>query len=82
MNIIRAVNDRNQLFENIVVADKIDNKRLNWLIEVRLKFNEMIKNINNAVFAVINEILINEEWNRIKKENFKIFDYFYNLKNV
>ena len=81
-NIIRVVNDRNQLFKNIVVVDKINNKRSNRLIEVRLKFNKIIKNVNNAVFAATNEISINEKWNRIKKENFETFNYFYNSKNV
>ena len=47
-NIIRAVNDRNQLFENIIVADKIDNKRSNRLTKVHLKFNEMIKDVDSA----------------------------------
>ena len=81
-NIIRAVNDRNQLFENIVVADKINNKRSNRLTEVRLKFNEMIKNVNSAVFAAAKEISTDEKWNRIEKKNFETFDHFYNSKNV
>ena len=60
-NIIRAVNDRNQLFKNIVVVDKIDDKRLNRLAEVRLKFNEMIKDVNSAVFAAAKEISTDEK---------------------
>ena len=70
------------MFEDIVVADKIDNKRLNRLTEVRLKFNEMIRDVNSAVFAAAKKMLIDEEWNRIEKENFEIFDYFYNSKNA
>ena len=81
-NIIRVVNDRNQLFKNIVVVDKIDNKRLNRLTEVRLKFNEMIKNVNSAVFAAAKEISTDEKWNRIEKKNFETFNHFYNSKNV
>ena len=81
-NITRAVNDRNQLFENIVVVDKIDDKRLNWLTEIRLKFNEIIKNVDNAVFAAAKEISTDEKWNRIEKENFETFNHFYNSKNV
>ena len=81
-NVIRVINDRNQRIENIVVVDKIDNKRLNQLTKVRLKFNELIKNVNNVIFVAANEISINEDWNRIKKEDFKIFDHFYNSKNV
>ena len=70
------------MFKNIVVPDKINNKRLNRLTEVRLKFNKMIKDVNNAFFAATNEILINEKWNCIEKKNFETFDYFYNSKNV
>ena len=81
-NVARAVNDRNQQIENIVVVDRIDNKRSNRLTEVRLEFNELIKDVNNVVFVAINEILINEDWNRIEKENFEIFDHFYNSENV
>ena len=55
---------------------------MNRLIKIRLKFNEMIKNINNAIFVAANEILINEKWNCIEKENFETFDYFYNSKNA
>ena len=60
-NIIRAVNDRNQLFKNIVVADKIDDKKSNRLAEVCLKFNEMIKDADNAVFVAIKEISTDEK---------------------
>ena len=42
----------------------------------------MIKDVNSAVFATAKEILINEEWNRIEKENFETFDHFYNSKNA
>ena len=52
------------------------------MTKVRFEFNELIKDINNAVFAATNEILINKNCNRIEKENFKIFDRFYNSKNV
>ena len=55
---------------------------MNQLTEIRWKFNEMIRDVNSAVFAAANEILINEKWDRIEKENFEIFDYFYNSKNV
>ena len=55
---------------------------MNRLAEVRLKFNEMIKNVDNAVFAAAKEILINEKWDRIEKENFETFNHFYNSKNV
>ena len=81
-NIVRAVNDRNQLFENIVVADKINNKRSNRLTEVCLKLNKMIKNADSAVFAAAKKILIDEKWNRIEKKNFETFDHFYNSKNT
>ena len=81
-NIIRAVNDRNQLFKNIVVADKINDKRSNRLTEVRLKFNKIIKDVNSAVFATAKEILIDEKWNRIEKKDFETFDHFYNSKNA
>ena len=81
-NAARAVNDRNWQIENIVVIDKIDNKWLNRLTKICFKFNELIKNVNNVVFVAANEISINEDWNRIKKENFEIFDYFYNSENV
>ena len=81
-NVARVINDRNQRIKNIVVVDKIDNKRSDRLTEVRFEFNELIKNVNNVVFIAINEISINENWNRIKKKNFEIFDYFYNLKDV
>ena len=81
-DITRVVNDRNQLSENIVVVDKIDNKRLNRLTEVHLKFNEMIRNVNSTVFVAANEISIDEEWDRIDEKNFEIFDHFYNSKNV
>ena len=81
-NAARAVNDRNQQIKNIVVIDRIDNKRSNRLTKVRLEFNELIKDVNNAVFVATNEILINENWNRIEKEDFKIFDHFYNSKDV
>ena len=70
------------MFKNIVIVDKIDNKRLNRLTEVRLKFNEMIKNVNSAVFAAAKKILIDEEWDRIEKKNFETLNYFYNSKNV
>ena len=70
------------MFKNIVVANKIDNKRLNRLIEIRLKFNNMIKDVNNAVFAAANEILIDEEWDCIEKKNFETFNHFYNSKNI
>ena len=49
------------MFKNIVIVDKIDNKRSNRLAEIRLKFNEMIKDADNAVFAAIKEISINEK---------------------
>ena len=81
-NITRVVNDRNQLFKNIVIVNKIDNKRLNRLVEVCLKFNKMIKNIDSAVFAAAKKISTDEKWNRIKKKNFETFDYFYNSKNA
>ena len=81
-NITRIINNRNQLFKNIVVVDKIDNKKSNRLTEVRSKFNKMIKNVDSAVFAAANEILINEKRNRIEKKNFETFDHFYNSKNV
>ena len=81
-NVARAVNGRNQQIKNIVVIDKIDNKRSNRLTKIRLEFNELIKNVNNVVFAAANEILINENWNRIEKKNFEIFDHFYNSKNA
>ena len=55
---------------------------MNRLIEVRLKFNKIIRNVNSAVFVAANEILIDEEWDCIEKENFEIFDHFYNSKNV
>ena len=61
---------------------KINNKRLNRLVKVRLKFNKMIKNVNSAVFAAAKEISIDEKWNRIEKENFETFDYFYNSNNA
>ena len=70
------------MFKNIVVADKINNRRLNRLSEVRLKFNEIIKNVNNVVFVAAKEILINEKWNCIEKKNFETFNHFYNSKNV
>ena len=60
-NITCVINDRNQLFENIIVVNKIDNKRLNRLAKVRLKFNKMIRNINSAVFAATNKISIDEK---------------------
>ena len=81
-NVVRVVNDRNQQIKNIVVINKIDNKRLNRLTKVYFEFNELIKNVNNIVFAAANKISINENWNRIEKEDFEIFDYFYNSKNV
>ena len=81
-NTVRVINDWNQQIENIVVVDKIDNKWLNRLTKIRLEFNELIKNVNNAVFAAANEILINENWNRIEKKNFEVFNHFYNSKNV
>ena len=59
-NVVRAVNDRNQQIKNIVIVDKFDNKRSDWLTKVRFKFNELIKNVNNVVFVATNEILINE----------------------
>ena len=55
---------------------------MNRLIEVRLKFNEMIKNADSAVFVAINKISIDKEWNRIEKKNFETFEYFYNSKNA
>ena len=45
----------------MVIADKINNKKLNRLAEIRLKFNKMIRNINSAVFVAVNKILINEK---------------------
>ena len=81
-NVVRAVNDRNQRIKKIVIIDKIDNKRSNRLTKVRLEFNELIRNVNNIVFVATNEILINEDWDRIKKKNFEIFNYFYNSKDV
>ena len=81
-NVARAVNDQNQRIKNIVVIDKIDNKWSDRLTKVRLEFNELIKDVNNAVFITANEISINKNWNRIKKKDFKIFNYFYNSKNV
>ena len=81
-NVVRAVNDRNQWIKNIIIVNKIDNKQLNRLTKVRLKFNELIKNFNNVVFVATNEISINENWNRIEKENFENFNHFYNSKNV
>ena len=80
--IARVVNDRNRRTENIIVVNKIDNKRLNRLTKICFKFNELIKDVNNIVFAAANEISINENWDRIEKENFKIFDHFYNSKDV
>ena len=70
------------MFKNIVVADKIDNKKSNRLIEIRLKLNKIIKNVDSVIFVAAKEISTDEEWNRIKKENFETFDYFYNSKNV
>ena len=70
------------MFKNIIVTDKIDNKRSNRLTEIRLKFNKLIKDVNSAVFAIINEILTDKKWDRIEKENFEIFEHFYNLKNA
>ena len=81
-NVVRVVNDRNQWIKNIVVVNKIDNKRSDRLTKVRFEFNELIRNVNNVVFVAANEISINENWNRIKKKNFEIFDHFYNSKNV
>ena len=81
-NVIRAVNNRNRRIKNIIIVDKIDNKWSNQLTKVCFEFNELIKNVNNVVFAAANEILINENWNRIKKKDFKIFDHFYNSKDV
>ena len=81
-NIVRVINNRNQRIENIVVIDKIDNKRSNRLTKIRLKFNELIKDVNNVVFVATNEILINENWNYIEKKDFKIFDHFYNSKDA
>ena len=81
-NAVRAVNDRNQRIKNIIVVDKIDNKRSNRLTKICFKFNELIKDVNNVIFVAANEISINENWNRIKKKNFEIFDHFYNSKNV
>ena len=42
----------------------------------------MIKDADRAVFAAAKKISIDEEWNRIEKENFEIFDHFYNSKNA
>ena len=70
------------MFKNIVIADKIDNRRSNRLTEVYLKFNEMIKNVNSVVFSVVNEISIDKKWDRIEKKNFETFNHFYNSKNV
>ena len=42
----------------------------------------MIKNVDSAVFAAAKEILTDEKWNRIEKENFKTFNHSYNSKNV
>ena len=81
-NVARAVNDRNQRIENIVIVDRIDNKQSDQLTKVRLEFNELIRNVNNVVFVAANEISISEDWDRIKKEDFKIFDHFYNSKDV
>ena len=81
-NVARVVNDRNQRIKNIVVIDKIDNKWLNRLTKIRFEFNELIKNVNNVVFVATKEISINENWNHIKKKNFRIFDHFYNSKDV
>ena len=81
-NVARVVNNWNQQIKNIVIVDKIDNKWSDRLTKIRLKFNELIKNVNNAVFAAANEISINENWNRIEKKNFKIFNHFYNSKDA
>ena len=81
-NVVRVVNDRNRRIKNIVIVDKIDNKQSNRLTKICFKFNKLIKDVNNVVFAATNEILINENWNRIEKKNFKIFNHFYNSKNV
>ena len=81
-NAARVVNDWNQWIENIVVVDKIDNKQSNRLTKICLEFNELIKSVNNVVFAAANEISINENWNRIEKEDFEIFNHFYNSKDV
>ena len=81
-DVARVVNDWNQRIENIVVVDKIDNKWSDRLTKVRFEFNELIKNVNNVVFAAANEISINENWNRIEKENFEIFNHFYNSEDV
>ena len=53
---------------------------MNRLIKIRLKFNEMIKNINSAVFAAVNKISTDEKWDCIEKENFETFNHFYNSK--
>ena len=70
------------MFKNIVVVDKINNKRLNRLTEVYLKFNEMIRDVNSVVFAAANKILTDEKWNRIDEKNFETFNHFYNSKNA
>ena len=49
------------MFENIVVADKINNKRLNRLAEVCLNFNKIIKDADSAVFAAAKEISTDKE---------------------
>ena len=59
-NVIRVVNDWNRQIENIIIIDKIDNKRSDRLTKVRFEFNELIKNINNVVFVAANEISINK----------------------
>ena len=81
-NVVCAVNDQNQRIKNIVIVDKIDNKRLDRLTKICFKFNKLIKDVNNVVFIAANEISINEDWNRIEKEDFKIFNHFYNSKDV
>ena len=42
----------------------------------------MIKNVDSAVFVAAKEISTDEKWDRIEKENFEIFDHFYNSKNA
>ena len=42
----------------------------------------MIKSVDSAVFAAANEILTDEKWDRIEKENFETFNHFYNSKNA
>ena len=60
-NVVRAVNDRNQRIEKIVIVDEIDNKKSDWLTKVCFEFNELIKDVNSIVFVAMKKILINED---------------------